>query len=187
MIKHDDTYRIGQISKTHGLRGELVFQFTDDIFDRADCDYLICDVDGILVPFFIEEYRFRSDSSALVKFEDIDSADDAQRLVGCEVRFENRFITDGDEEEVSLSYFIGFTVVDTDGTPIGTIVDIDDQTENWLFGVERAQTIGPVPLPNNSTPDADEVLIPAHEEFITDINHKDRIIEMDLPLGLLEL
>lgn len=172
MIKKEDTYPIGRITKSHGLKGEVVFNFNDDIFDRVECPYLICEIDGILVPFFMEEYRFKTDSSALVKFEDIDSADQAQQLIGSEVYFENKYIEEGNAEEVSLNYFIGFTINDTDGHTIGKITGIDDQTENWLFQVE--------------TPTAD-VLIPAHEDFITDINHKDKTIEMDLPEGLLDL
>lgn len=172
MIKKADTYPIGRITKTHGLKGEVVFNFDDDIFDRVECPYLICEVDGILVPFFIEEYRFKTDASALVKFEDIDSADKAQQLIGSEVYFENKFIEEGDAEEVSLNYFIGFIIKDTDGQTIGTIRGIDDQTENWLFQVE--------------TPSGD-ILIPAHEDLITDINHQEKNIEMDLPEGLLNL
>ena len=57
MIRQEDVYKIGQITKVHGLKGEVVFNFVDDIFDRVDCDYLICELDDILVPFFIEEYR----------------------------------------------------------------------------------------------------------------------------------
>ena len=172
MIKKEDTYPIGRITKTHGLKGEVVFNFEDDIFDRTESPYLICEVDGILVPFFMEEYRFKTDSTALVKFEDIDSVEKAQTLLGSEVYFENKYIEDGNAEEVSLNYFIGFTIKDTDGNVIGTITGIDDQTENWLFQVE--------------TPNAD-VLIPAHEDFITDIHHKDKTIEMNLPEGLLDL
>ena len=145
--------------------------FYDDIFDRADCPYLICEVDGLLVPFFIEEYRFKTDSSALVKFLDIDSSEQAQQLVGSTVYFENKFIEEGSEDEVSLNYFIGFTVKDGE-TYIGTITDIDDQTENWLFVIEHGD---------------DELLIPAHEEFITDIDHQSRTITMDLPNGLIDL
>ena len=145
--------------------------FDDDIFDRVDCPYLICEVDGLLVPFFIEEYRFKTDSAALVKFTDIDSAEQAQQLIGSTVYFENKYIEEGDEDEVSLNYFIGFTVKDGD-TEVGTITDIDDQTENWLFVVERGD---------------DELLIPAHEEFITDIDHPNRVITMDLPIGLIDL
>ena len=73
MIKQEEVFRIGRLGKTHGVKGEVSFQFDDDVFDRVDCDYLVLDIDGILVPFFMEEYRFRSDSVALMKFEDIDS------------------------------------------------------------------------------------------------------------------
>ena len=52
-------------------------------------------------------------------------------------------------------------------------VSIDDKTDNWLFIVERT--------------DGSEVMIPAHEEFITEIQQEERIMVMDLPLGLLDL
>ena len=61
---------------------------------------------------------------------------------------------------------------DTDET-IGTITAIDDNTDNWLFVVER--------------PDGSEVLIPAHEEFISSINQEDKLMVMDLPIGLLDI
>lgn len=174
MIRKEDCYKIGKLTKTHGLKGELNFQFTDDIWDRVESDYLICEVDGILVPFYLEEYRFRSEAVALVKFEDMDSADAAQILVNSDVYFENKYITNSDEDEVSLNYFIGFRMIDGDtDTEIGTITDIDDNTENWLFIVERA--------------DGSEILIPAHEEFIKDIRQEEKVMVMDLPTGLLDL
>ena len=74
MIKKEDVYKIGVLTKPHGIKGEVSFSFTDDVFDRVECDYLICLMDGILVPFFIEEYRFKNDSVALVKFDGIDTA-----------------------------------------------------------------------------------------------------------------
>lgn len=173
MIRKEDIYKIGQITKPHGLKGEVSMTFDDDIFDRVDCPYLICEVDGIPVPFFMEEYRFKSDSSALIKFMDIDSSDDAQQLIGSTVFFENRFIEDTQQEEISLNYFVGFTITDN-GKTIGKVIDIDDNTENWLFVVKPENEDG-------------EILIPAHEEFITDINHKKKNITMDLPIGLIEL
>lgn len=173
MIRYEDVYQIGCISKTHALRGEVVMHITDDIFDRTDSDYLIVEVEGILVPFFIEEYRFRSDSSVLMKFDDIDTADQAQRLVGSRVFFEKSKAAESGEDELSLNYFIGFQMLDEDGAPIGVVQDIDDHTKNWLFIVTR--------------PDGKEVLIPAHEELITDINHEAKTLTMSLPEGLLEL
>ncbi len=174
MIKTEDVYKIGKLTKAHGLKGEINFLFTDDTWDRVETDHLICEVDGILVPFFMEEYRFRSDSTALVKFEDIDSAEAAQMLVNSDVYLEKKYQEELDDDEVSLNYFIGFTMVDGDtGKVIGTIVDIDDNTDNWLFVVEREN--------------GEETLIPAHEEFISEIKQEEKTMIMDLPTGLLEL
>ena len=174
MIRFEDVYQIGRMGKAHGLKGEINFQFTDDVWDRADCDYIICEVEGILVPFFIEEYRFRSDSTAIMKLEDIDTLEATQMLVNSPVFIEKKYQEELDDDEVSLHYFIGFQMLDGDnGTPIGTITDIDDKTDNWLFIVTR--------------PDGNEVLIPAHEEFIAEIRQEEKTMVMDLPIGLLEL
>lgn len=173
MINKDDTYPIGRITKAHGLRGEVVFAFTDPVFDDIDSDYLICEVDGILVPFFIEEYRFKNDSAALVKFEDIDTLEQTRQIVGSTVYFEKKYMREADRNEMSLNYFIGFTILDTEVGQVGTIADIDDNTDNWLFVVVRS--------------DGSECLIPARDEFITDIDHTNKTIEMNLPTGLLDL
>ena len=168
MIKPEEVYRIGRLGKAHGVKGEVSFQFDDDIFDRVDSDYLILEVDGILVPFFIEEYRFRSDTVALVKFEDVDTQQRAQELTGCDVYF-SRSLAD-DDEAPSLSMLIGFDVVDvTTGTTVGRIAAIDDSTANLLFELEDGR------------------LIPAAEELITNIDTKNKVIKMTIPEGLLDL
>jgi 16S rRNA processing protein RimM len=174
MIKQEEVYQIGRMGKAHGLKGEINFQFTDDVWDKVESDYLICEVDGILVPFFIEEYRFRSDTTAIMKFEDIDTIDAVQMLVNSPVFIEKRYQQELDEDEVSLHYFIGFQMIDGDTDElIGTITAIDDQTDNWLFIVTR--------------PDGSEAMIPAHEEFISAIDQDHKTMTMDLPLGLLDL
>ena len=168
MIRHEDVYRIGKIGKPHGVKGEVSFQFDDDIFDRADADFLILELDGILVPFFIEEYRFRSDSLALMKLEGIDTQERARELTNCEVFFPRE--QQDDEENLSWAAIIGFTVIDEQtNTPVGTIASVDDSTENVLFELE------------------DGTLIPASEDLITNIDTKKRTITIDLPEGLLEL
>ena len=174
MIRQEDVYQIGRMGRAHGLKGEINFQFTDDVWDRTEADYLICEVDGILVPFYLEEYRFRSDSTAIVKLEDLDSADAVRFLVNSPVFIEKKYQAEMGEDEVSLAYFIGFQMLDGDTQePIGIINNIDDQTDNWLFIVKR--------------PDGSEVMIPAHEEFIAEIRQEKKIMVMDLPIGLLDL
>ena len=109
MIKQEDVYKIGRLGKPHGVKGEITFQFQDDVFDRVDADYLIIEVDGILVPFFIEEYRFRSDEVALLKLEDIDTQEAARQLTNSDVYFERR-LSDEDEDRDS-SLFISYRLL----------------------------------------------------------------------------
>ena len=169
MIKQEEVYRIGRLGKTHGVRGEVSLQFDDDIFDRVDADYLVLELDGILVPFFIEEYRFRSDTVALMKFEDVDTQQRANELTGCDVYFP-RALAANDEGDVSLSLLVGFDLVEANGgTTIARIAAIDDTTANLLFELE------------------DGCLIPANDDLIRDIDTKRKTIKMEIPEGLLEL
>ena len=169
MIRYEEVYKIGRLGKSHGIKGEVSFQFDDDIFDRVDADYRLLVIDGILVPFFMEEYRFRSDSLALVKFCDIDTQERAAELTGCDVYFP-RALAEEDDEQLSLASLVGFNVIEANNNKkVGTIASIDDSTANILFELEDGR------------------LIPATDDLITDINTKDKTIKMKIPEGLLEL
>lgn len=169
MIKQEEVYKIGRLGKSHGVRGEVSFLFDDDVFDRVDADYLILDIDGILVPFFIEEYRFRSDTTALMKFEGIDTQERARELTGCDVYFP-RNLAASDDDSISWSAIVGFDIIDASTEKsIGRIDSIDDSTLNILFCLE------------------DGHLIPASEDLITQIDQQARTITMHLPAGLLDL
>ncbi len=167
-LSSESVYRIGRLGKTHGVHGEISFLFDDDVFDRVDADYLILEVDGILVPFFIEEYRFRSDSTALMKFCDIDTQERARELTNCDVFFP-RELTE-DEAPLTFAVLVGFALLDArTQQPIGTIAAIDDSTDNLLFELEDGR------------------LIPASDDLVKDIDQGQRTITMELPEGLLEL
>ena len=169
MIKEEDVYKIGRLGKTHGVRGEISFLFDDDVFDRTDADYLILRVDGILVPFFIEEYRFKSDANAIVKFDGIDTQERARELTGCDVYFP-RSLAEGDEGDISWSILVGFDILEAQsGKAVGRIAAIDDATMNILFELEDGR------------------LVPASEDLITAIDQKARTITMHIPEGRLEL
>ena len=169
MIKQEEVYKIGRLGKSHGVRGEVSFLFDDDVFDRVDADYLILDIDGILVPFFIEEYRFRSDTTALMKFEGIDSQERARKLTGCDVYFP-RNLAVSDADSITWSAIVGFDIIDAStNKPVGRITSIDDSTLNILFCLE------------------DGHLIPASEDLITQIDQQTHTITMHLPAGLLDL
>lgn len=174
MIKKDDVYKIGTIGKSHGVKGEVSLYFDDDVFDRVDADYLFLDIDGILVPFFFEEYRFKSGETALVKFEGIDSQDQARTITGCAVYFP-RSLADSDEAgNMSLPEVVGYSIVDADTDKVvGEVEGIDNTTENVLFEIKSLEGA--------------EILIPVNPEWIVDIDSDNRRITMSLPEGMLSL
>lgn len=172
MIRKEDVYKIGIFNKPHGIHGELSFTFTDDIFDRVEAEYLICLLDGILVPFFLEEYRFRSDTTALVKLEGVDTAERARMFTNIEVYFPAKHAEAAAPGELSWDFFVGFRIEEVHRGELGEVTDVDTTTINTLFVVDYK---------------GEELLIPAQEDFIVGIDQKQRVITVDLPEGLLAL
>ena len=169
MIKQEDVFKIGRLGKPHGVKGEVTMQVDDDVFDRVDAEYLILMIDGILVPFFMEEYRFKTDSTALIKFEDVDTVERARELTNCDVFFP-RQQADSNEENYTWAFFVGFDLIDAaTGRKVGVIADIDESTVNVLFCLE------------------DGTLIPAADDLVEDIDADGRRITMRLPQGLLDI
>lgn len=165
----EDLYKIGKIGKPHGVKGEVSFHFSDDVFDRTEAEYLMLCIDGLMVPFFMEEYRFRSDETALVKFCDIDTQERASELTGCEVFFP-RDVADDDDDNISWAEIIGYSLIDSATSKnVGKIASVDDSTINILFELE------------------DGTLIPASIELITNVDKKHKEIEIELPDGILDL
>lgn len=165
----EDLYKIGKIGKPHGVKGEVSFHFSDDVFDRTEAEYLMLCIDGLMVPFFMEEYRFRSDETTLVKFCDIDTQERASELTGCEVFFP-RNVADDDDDNLSWAEIIGYSLIDSATSKnVGKIASVDDSTINILFELE------------------DGTLIPASIELITNVDKKHKEIEIELPDGILDL
>ena len=169
MLNQEDVFQIGRLGKAHGVKGEITMQVDDDVFDRVDAEYLVLEIDGILVPFFMEEYRFRSDTVALVKFCDIDTQQRAQELTGCDVYFP-RALADDDDEALSFSMLVGFDLINAaTNLSVGRIDSIDDSTANVLFCLDNG------------------LLLPANDDLLERIDVKQRQIVMNIPEGLLDL
>jgi len=174
MIRSEEVYKIGQFNKPHGVKGELQLTFTDDVFHRSEARYLVCLMDGILVPFFIESCRMRSSQGALIKLEDVDSQEAAARFTNIEVYFPKSIAEQHPGDEFTWEYFVHFKLHDEQYGLLGEIVEVDQNTSNILFIVDGGDEYG-------------ELMIPAVEEFIIEIDAPERILYMDLPEGMLSL
>ena len=169
MLRREDFTYLGKFLKPHGTKGEISLQSDGFTLDES-CDFVACDIDGILVPFFIEEMRTKNHDTMIVKIERMESADEVRFLTNRGAYIPREWVEES--EELSWSYFHGFTAVDEKAGVIGTITDIDDSTINTLFVIEK---------------NGEEILIPAQEEFITGMDHKKKEIRFNLPEGLVSL
>lgn len=172
MIFKDDVFPIGQIIKPHGVSGEMSFNFTSDVFDTEDIPFIILEMQGILVPFFIEEYRFKSGSTGLIKLDGIKNENQARALSGLTIFVQKKYLDKVEDAEIELDYFVGFDLIDAERGLLGNISEVDQTTDNVLFVI-----------PNGD----DELLIPAGEEYIEEIDHQKKTIRVRLPEGLLDL
>ncbi len=173
MIREEEVFYIGYISKFRGISGEVELVFTDDAFDRGSAEYLVLEMDGILVPFFWEEYRFKNNETAIVKFEDVEDEIEARKLVGRKVFYPHAHVGDEAAELRSWKAFTGFNVTDAEGKSLGTVLDVDDSSANILFTLEREN--------------GKEQLIPFHTDFLVNYDMKERKMALRLPEGILGL
>ena len=75
--------RIGQVLKSNGTEGETVMGFRDiDLNDIDPEEPVFIYLDGVPVPFFIENLTRRGSSKAIVKLSDISSATAAEEICG---------------------------------------------------------------------------------------------------------
>lgn len=172
MILKSSVFPIGQVTKPHGVNGEMSFSFTSDVFDREDVPYFIFEMQGILVPFFVDEYRFKGSTTGLLKLDGVTTDEQARAFYGLTIYLPKAFLEKVEDAEIELDYFAGFTLVDAEKGLIGVISEVDQTTDNVLFVI---------PTKN------DELLIPAGEEYIEEIDHEKKIIYVRLPEGLLDL
>lgn len=175
MITKEEIVEIGKFQKTHALQGELnaLLDVQEDFL--ADGNALVMNVDGIYVPFYAESVRTKGAESFLVKLKGIDSADAAQQFVNKEVYGLRKDLLNyfDDFEEEFENDMKGYLLIDESLGTIGTIADIDDSTENVLFVVE--------------TPTGKNILIPATDAYLVDVDDDNRIIKTNLPEGLVDL
>lgn len=176
MITREELIAIGHYNKPHGVVGEISATVDVDVDVLRALSCLVSDIDGIYVPFFVNGLRPKTADTVLLTIDGITSEQEAARLVNHDIFALKRDYRQESDDAMAdgypLDYFIGFDLADNDGTMVGTICDVDEQTENAIFVVER---------------DGDEVMVPATDELIVEFDLDRKVITMDLPTGILEL
>lgn len=174
MIKQEEVFKIGRFAKPHGVKGELSLITDSDVFDNSEDPYIVCNIDGILVPFFIESYRYKGSSVILLKLEYVDTEEAAREFVNQDVYYP---LDNMDEDsdligDITWDSFVGYTVTDEQQGVLGKITEVDDTTINVLFQIDH---------------NGESLLFPAAEELIMDVDHINRRMTVQIPEGLFDL
>lgn len=171
-MQKTDCFQVGTVSKTYSFRGEVIIQF--DVPDPQvynTLESVFVEIHNKLVPFFIEHIRFdRGNDFARVKFEGIDTDGRAKELIKCHLFLPLDQRADDTEAMTSPQLLVGYSVCDIQHGDIGEVAAFIESGTNPLLDVAGA--------PGNT-------FVPFQEAFIRDIDHSKRVIQVELPEGLI--
>lgn len=169
----DNCYKIGWIVKPHGLKGEVTLSLEADApEDLAALDAVFLDQNNRMVPYFIESVTGQG-NKAYVKFEDVDTHDDALRISRQSVFLEKSKRPPADPNEFYDDEIIGF--------------EVSDQQLGFLGPITQIIQAGPNKLLEITGKEGKEVLIPVNGPFILNIDTVEKTVLVDLPEGFLDL
>ena len=169
-MKKEECFFLGIISKKHGYKGEVNIKLVVNSSKKyMELDYLFIDLNGNLVPFFIDSLRFKNNNIALVKFEDITDEDSANSITGKSTYLPLDLLEENERFQQAL---IHFQVIDKTHGELGQVIDIKKNNFQDLMVIDYKGT---------------ELLIPFVENYIKSIDNKKKEIHLDTPDGLIEL
>lgn len=173
MIKYDEVISSGSVLRSHGVDGEIVIPVATELLESSEMHFIVLEMDGILVPFFIESFRRRGAESSIVKLEGIDTPERAENLRGRKLwLLKSDLVQSGAEDFISPDILIGMAAEDSSLGYIGEIADVDDSTPNILLLVRNGER---------------EYIIPASSELIGNVDIRSGTVLFSLPEGLLDI
>ncbi len=172
MILSTEIFPIGKIVKTHGAKDELLFQCEFNILENNEIEFIILEIEGIYVPFFIKSIRFFSSDSGALILENVKTEKKRKELIGCSMFLSKEYLHLISNEKPTTQLLIGFELYNANNEFIGVIESINDTTNNPLFVVGTKN---------------DELLIPIADEFFMEIDEEKKKIIVNLPEGLLDI
>jgi len=168
-----DCFHLGYVAKLHGFKGEVsLFLDVTNPADYQTLDAVFIEINGQLSPFFVESFKLKNKGFAAIKFEGVNSENDARLLLR-----KNLFLPAQILPKLSGTNFydhevVGFTVLDVNYGEVGKLESIVDLQVNPLIQIMK---------------DEKEVLIPLIEGVVVELDRKKKIMTINAPAGLIEL
>lgn len=163
-------FEIGQISNTHGLKGELkVRPYTESAkrFEKIE-KVLIKKDDKNFDEYIIETVRYQKDI-VLLKLKGVDDIEQAERLKGQNLSIPREDAKELEENEFFIADLIGCNVYAQD-EKVGELIDVFTAGASDVYVVKR-----------NGKKD---LLLPATESVVKNIDLENKRIDVEIPRGL---
>ena len=172
-MKKEDCFYLGKIVRKYSFKGELLAKLdTDEPELYENLDAIFVALRNNLVPFFIENSQLHKSNLLRIKFEEVDSEEDADALMKSDLYLPLELLPKLEGNKFYFHEVIGFTIKDQNFGNVGTITGINDSTAQALFEIDR---------------DGIEILIPMNDEFIIEVNRDSQTVLVNTPAGLIDL
>jgi 16S rRNA processing protein RimM len=172
-MQKEECYQVGHVTRTHGLRGEvIIFLDVDSAADYAEMDSALLEVKGQLIPYFIEKINIQRDSKAIVKFEGVTNIDQAKLLIGCTIFLPEDILDELDETQFYYHEVIDFQIIDQKLGTLGIVQTVYDLPNQDLISMSYQGR---------------EILIPINEDMVLTIDRELKVLNVNLPDGLIDI
>jgi 16S rRNA processing protein RimM len=173
MIDKNKCTLLGTLLKPHGIKGAFLLKLAgleaEDIKKKGP---LFVEIDGLLVPFFLEDIQAKTADSAIVTLEGIITETRAREFTGDAVYIGKEQIVKKKARVAVQQSIKGYRVIDSQHGFVGEASEIIEITNNPLLSVKNLER---------------EFLIPVHEDIVLAIDDDKKIIRINAPDGLLAL
>lgn len=167
----EDYLRIGVITTTHGIKGEVkVYPTTDDINRFQDLKKVYLDTGKNYLPLEIEGVKYFK-QQVILKFKGFDNINDIEKYRGRDLLIPREDAIKLNENEYFICDIIGSEVFTDDGKKLGILTEVLKTAANDVYVVKDE---------NNG-----EVLLPFIKDCILDVDVTNKKITAHLIDGLL--
>lgn len=172
-MRKEDCFYLGKIVKKYSFKGDVLVKLdTDQPEMFEEMESVLVEKRNKLIPFFIVDSYLHKSDLLRIQFEDIDSEEDAEALIGSDLYLPLEILPKLSGNQFYYHEIIGFSAQDQSFGIIGEITGVNDLTPQALFEIDR---------------NGIQILIPITDDFIQKVDRKNKTIFLDVPEGLIEI
>ena len=166
--------KVGKIVNTHSLKGEVKVisstDFEEERFKKGS-KLLITRGNQLIREVVVQSYRNHK-NFLLVKFEGIDSVEEAEKLKNLQIKIDSDEVGELEENEFYFHEIIGCEVFDENEKLLGEIIEILTPGANdvWVIKGQNGK----------------EILIPYIEDVVKKIDIESKKIDIEVMEGLID-